>query len=106
MNSKQIVSNMIILHSFHFNMKTAILCLCLGSLAILPFTQADPFMLEIYEFESENTSFFEYSEFEEEFFVAGVVLATFAQLASLNSRSMNLNLRSANLSPESPPPKK
>lgn len=97
---------MIVPHSFHFDLKTVILCLCLGSLAFLPLTQVDPFMLEIHEFESENTSFLEYSEFDDEFFVTSLALAAFAALASLKYRSRHLNFRSANLSPESPPPKK
>ena len=106
MCKNKVVSTMIFPHSFHFYLKIAILCLCLGSLAILPFAQAGPFMLEIHEFESESTSFFEFFEFEEEFFITAITLATFAELASLKSRSKHLNLRSANLSPESPPPKK
>lgn len=105
MYGRQALSNTIVPHSFLFYLKAVILCLCLCSLAILPLTQAGPFMLELYEFEPENTGFFE-SEYDDDFFVTGLALATFAELASLKSRSTHLNLRSANLSPESPPPKK
>lgn len=73
---------------------------------MLPLTPVGPSTLVIHEFESENNNLFEYSEFDEEFFVTAIAPATSAELASSKSRLMRLNFLSANLSPESPPPKK
>ena len=84
---------------------TLILCLCLGSLVILPFVQVSPSAPEISGIDAENYNLFDHAEFDSDFIVISIVGAAIAALNFSISRSMNLDFQSTFLSPVSPPPK-
>jgi hypothetical protein len=86
-------------------MVTLILCLCLGSVAILSFIQASPSAPEISGIDAENYNLFDHAEFDDDFFVISIVGAAIAEQNFSKSRSTNLDFQSASLSPVSPPPK-
>jgi hypothetical protein len=96
---------MIIQRNSRISLVTLILCLCLGSLAILPFIQVSPSMSEISGIETENYNLFDHAEFDGDFFVMSIVGAAIAELIFSKSRPMNLDFQSTSLSPVSPPPK-
>jgi len=84
-----------------FRITLAILafCLCLGSQAILPMSNAvSASLLEV------SVIDFEQTEFEEDLF-ATIVVATIAGFIFSKSGSINLDFQTANLLPVSPPPK-
>ena len=87
------------------SLATLILCLCLGSLVILPFIQVNPPALEIFAVDAENYNLFNHAEFDDDVFVISIVDATIAQLNFSKSRPINLFFQSTSLSPVSPPPK-
>jgi hypothetical protein len=84
---------------------TLILCLCLGSLVILPFIQVSSSMSDISGMDIENCNLFDHAEFDGDFFVMSIVGVAIAKLNFLKSRPMNLDFQSTSLSPVSPPPK-
>jgi hypothetical protein len=84
---------------------TLILCLCLGSLAILPFIQVGLSAPEISGIDAESFNLFDHAEFDGDIFVISIVGATVAELNFSKSRPMNLDFQSTSLSPVSPPPK-
>jgi hypothetical protein len=86
-------------------MVTLILCLCLGSVAILPFIQASPSAPGISRIDIENYSLIDHTESDDDFFVISIVGVTIAELSFSKSRLANLGFRPASLSPVSPPPK-
>jgi hypothetical protein len=87
------------------SLTTLILCLCLGSLAILPFIQVSPFTSEISGIDAENCNLFDHAEFDGDFFVTSIVGAAVAELNFSKFKPMNLDFQSTSLSPVSPPPK-
>ena len=87
------------------SLATLILCLCVGSLVILPFIQINPSTSEIFGIEAENSNLFDQAEFDDDFFVVSIVGVTVAELSFSKFRSANLGYLSASLSPLSPPPK-
>jgi hypothetical protein len=84
---------------------TLILCLCLGSLVILPFIQVNPPALEILAMDAENYNLFNLVEFDDDDFVISIVGAEVAEINFSKSRPMILGFESMSLSPVSPPPK-
>jgi hypothetical protein len=85
---------------------TLILCLCLGSLTVLPLVFiVGPSALGIYGIDLENSSSFNESEFDDDFSVPPVVDITTSGLIFSRFRSIHLAFQSAFLSPDSPPPK-
>lgn len=89
--------------NFRISLATLILCLCLGSLAILQFIQINPSTLEFSTMDASNL--FEHPEFEDDFLVVSTVSVTIAELGFSKFRSANLGYLFASLSPVSPPPK-
>jgi len=83
---------------------TLILCLCLGSLVVLPFTQITPYISEI-AVDTENYNLFDQAEFDDDFFVISIIGVILAGLNFLMFKPINLDFKSASLSPVSPPPK-
>jgi len=82
---------------------TLILCLCVGSLVILPFIQINPSTPEFSTMDVSNL--FEHTEFDDDFFVVSIVGVTVAELSFSKFRLANLRFQPASLSPVSPPPK-
>ena len=91
--------------NFRISLATLILCLCLGSLVILPFIQVGPSAPEISGIDAENYNLFDHAEFDSDLIVISIVCAAIAALNFLKSRPMNLDFQSTSLSPVSPPPK-
>jgi hypothetical protein len=87
------------------SLTTLILCLCLGSLVILPFNQVSPSAPWTSGIDTENSDLSDQPEFDEDFFVVSIVGAAIAELNFSKSRPMNLDFQSTSLSPVSPPPK-
>ena len=86
------------------SLATLILCLCLGSLAVLLFGQINPFEMEISEVEVEDYDLFDNAEFDDDFLVPVGGVAIAKPILS-KSRRMNLMFRFVSLSLLSPPPK-
>jgi hypothetical protein len=85
---------------------TLILCLCFGSLAILPMLNVAGLSVpEIAGVDLGNYNLFDQFEFDEEFIIAKIIGTTVAALLFLKSRPMNLGFQTTYLSPVSPPPK-
>ena len=87
------------------SLATLILCLCLGSLVILPFVQVSPSAPEISGIDAENYDVFDHAEFDGDFILMSIVNAEITELNFSKSRPMNLDFQSTSLSPVSPPPK-
>ena len=85
------------------SLATLILCLCVGSLVILPFIQIDLSTPELSTMDVSNL--FEHTEFDDDFFVVSIVGVTVAELSFSKFRPENPGYLSASLSPVSPPPK-
>ena len=82
------------------------LCLCLGSLFILPMLFAVGMSVpNIPVIDLENSSEFDESEFDDDFFVLAVVELKVAASIFSRFRAINLDFQSAFLAPDSPPPK-
>ena len=97
---------MIMQRSSRISLVTLILCLCLGSLVILPMLNAVVLSVpKISEVDLENYSLLDQVEFDEEFFIGTVIGKTIAAQFLSKSRPMNLDFQTASLSPVSPPPK-
>jgi hypothetical protein len=92
-------------HRSPISLATLILCLCLGSMVFLPFTQISPSAPEIFGVGAENYNQFDQSELDDDFFVISIVGAAIAELSFSKSGTMNLDFQFASLSPVSPPPK-
>jgi hypothetical protein len=85
---------------------TLTICLCLGSLIILPMLFAMSLsMAEVYEIDFENNSQFEQTDFDEEFLVGSFAKPTLAGLLFSKNRLAHLYSPTSSLSPDSPPPK-
>lgn len=85
---------------------TLILCLCLGSLAVLPILSVNgSFVPEILETESENYNPLEPAESDEDWMVASVCCQAKAGLIFSKSRTLNLDFYSAAIASVFPPPK-
>lgn len=104
-NKTQIASTMINQRNPRISLATLILCLCLGSLVILPFIQVSPFTPEISGIDAEIFNLFDHAEFDGDIFVISIVGAAIAELNSSKSRLMNLDFQSTSFPPVSPPPK-
>ena len=85
------------------SLATLILCLCVGSLAILQFIQINPSTLEFSTMDASNL--FEHPEFDDDFLVVSVVGGAVTELSFSKFRLANLGYLFASLSPVSPPPK-
>jgi hypothetical protein len=77
-----------------------ILCLCLGSLVILPFIPAGSSRVD-----AESYDPFDHAEPEVDIFVLSIIGAAIAELNYSKSRNMNLDFESTSVSPVFPPPK-
>ena len=88
------------------SLTTLILCLCLGSLAILAVMNVvgTP-VLGIFEVASENSNPLDHAEFDNEFVTATIDGVTITGPIFSKSRPMNLDFLTVRLSPDSPPPK-
>ena len=87
-------------HGFQILLAIICLCICVGSLAILPITNVEGVsVLEVPKID------FEQAEFEEDLLIVAITAITIAGLVFTKVRSTNLNFPSACLSPVSPPPK-
>jgi hypothetical protein len=91
-------------HNSRISLATLILCLCLGSLVILPFIQVSPSAPGTSGIDAENYNPFDHAEFDDDFFVISMLGAAIAELNFSKSRPMNLDFQSTSLSPISPPP--
>ena len=82
-----------------------ILCLCLGTLIILPvFSIAGLSMMTISEIDFENSSQIDQADLDDDISIRTMVSATINGLVYLKSRLLNLDIPTSCLSPESPPP--
>lgn len=92
-------------HRSPISLVTLILCLCLGSVVILPFIQVTPSAPEIFGVGAENYNLFDHTEFDDDFFVVSIVGTTKAELSFSKPRPANLGFQPTSLAPVSPPPK-
>ena len=104
-NKTKIASTMINQRNSRISLATLILCLCVGSLVILPFIQFSPTMLQISGIDVENFNLFDHAEFDDDFFVVSIVGVKIAELSFSKPGPANLGFQPASLSPVSPPPK-
>jgi hypothetical protein len=104
-NKIRIASTMNNQRNSRISLVTLILCLCLGSLVILPFVQVGPSAPEISGIDAENNNLFDHAEFDSDFIDKSIVGAVIAALNFSKFRSMNLDFQSTSLSPVYPPPK-
>jgi hypothetical protein len=89
-----------------FTWVTLLLCLCFGSLVILPTVNiAGLSTPAVSRGDIENHDQLEQPEFEEELFLLTTIRATIVELTSSKSRPMNLDCQTADLISVSPPPK-
>jgi len=103
-NKTRTASVMINQRTSRISFATLILCLCLGSLVILPFIQVGPSAPGISGIDAENFNLFDHAEFDGDIFVISIVGAAIAELNSLKPRSINLDFQSTSFPPASPPP--
>jgi hypothetical protein len=83
-----------------------ILCLCLGSLVILPlFNVVGQSIPEISSLDPRDYNLLDQVESDEEFYIVIIIGTIIADLLLLKSRPINLDFHTACLSPVSPPPK-
>jgi hypothetical protein len=93
-------------HSSQISLTFLILCLCLGSLAILAVINVTGTpVFGIFEATSENSSLLDHAEYDNEFVIAIIAGVIYAGLIFSKSRPMSLDFPSLRLSPDSPPPK-
>jgi len=77
-----------------------IVCILLGGMLLMPINQAlDLPVLEIFDADADQT------EFEDDWLILSPFLTTLASLVHSESASMDLDFRSACLSPVLPPPR-
>ena len=87
-------------HSFQILLAFLSLCICVGSLAILPVTNfVGLSVLEVPEID------FDQAEFEEDFFIATIAVISIVGLLFTKAGVMNLDFQPISLSPNYPPPK-
>ncbi len=87
------------------SLTTLILCLCLGSLVILPMPNIMGLsMTDVSEINFENYSQFDQTDLDDDISIGTVVSATIDSLAHVIFRSLNLDITTSCLFPESPPP--
>jgi len=92
--------------SSRISLVTLVLCLCLGSVAILPMLNVVGLSVpEISGVDLGNYNLLDQVEFDEEFLIGTNIGITITGLFFSKSRPMNLDFRAACLSPVSPPPK-
>ena len=92
-------------HSSPTSLTILILCLCLGSLVILPISNIVGLsMTDISEIDFENYSQFDQADLDDDISIGTTVSATIDGLVYLKSRLLNLDIPTSCLSPESPPP--
>ena len=92
--------------SSRISLFTLILCLCLGSLVILPLLNAAGLSIpEIFRVDLKDYNLLEQVESDEEFYIVIIMGTTIVDHLFLKSRPMNLDFQTACLSPVSPPPK-
>jgi hypothetical protein len=92
-------------HSSPTSLTILILCLCLGSLVILPMSDITGLsMTDISEIDFENYSQFDQAELDDDISIGTMVSATIDGLVYLKSRLWNLDVPTSCLSPEPPPP--
>ena len=85
---------------------TLILCLCSGSLVVLPMLNiVDLSVLEISGIDLGNYNLLDQVEFDEEIIIGTIIDTLISDLYFSKSRPMNLDFLTAYLSPVSPPPK-
>jgi len=91
--------------SSQISLTTLILCLCLGSLAILPVINVvgTP-ALEIFGAVTESNPL-DQAELDDEFAIVAIAGMTFSGLIFLKTRTTNLDFLAIRLLPDSPPPK-
>lgn len=93
-------------HSPRISLVTMILCICLGSLIILPILNVVGLSVpEISGVDLGIYNLLDQVEFDEEFIIGTIIGTTIAYLFFSKSRLMNLDFHTAYLSPVSPPPK-
>lgn len=101
-----VASEMIKQYASRISWITLVLYLCLGSLVLLPVLlivgTSTP---SIQAIDLENSSSFDPSEFDDDFFVLLVGELTIAVSIFSKFRGINLDFQSAFLSPDSPPPR-
>jgi hypothetical protein len=94
-------------HSSPTSMTILILCLCLGSLVILPISNIVGLsMTDISEIDFENYSQFDQADLDDDISIGATVRATIDGLAYLKPRLLNLDIPTSCLSPEPPPPER
>jgi len=94
------------LRSSRIALTILILCLCLGSLVVLPIMNVvNPSALEIFGIDSGYYNPLEQAESDDDLVVASILDKTNVGLVFSKSRTMNLDFQSASLASVSPPPK-
>ncbi len=92
--------------SSRLSLVALILCLCLGSLVILPMLNAAGLSVpEISGVDVGNYNLHDQVEFDDEFFIITINDTTITDLFLSKPRPMNLEFQTAYLPPVSPPPK-
>jgi len=93
-------------YSSRISLATLIICLCLGSLAVLPILGVNiPAVLILLETDSENNIPLEQTESEEDFASTSVSCKANANSILSKSRTTDLYFQSAAIASVSPPPK-
>jgi hypothetical protein len=84
---------------------TLILCLCFGSLVILPLLNVVGLSIPVISgLDLGDYNLIDHSEFDEDFIVGPMIGNTTAEQIFSPSRPMNLEYQTASSSPDSPPP--
>ena len=97
---------MVIQRGSIISLATLVICLCVGSLIILPiFNITNLAVLVISQDVFENHDLFEQGEFEEEYFLLRNTSVTIAGLASSKPSAKNLGDQLVRVESVSPPPK-
>jgi hypothetical protein len=92
--------------SSRISLATLILCLCFGSLVILPLLNVvGPSIPEISGVDRSDYNLLDHFEFDEGFIIESIMGTTIAHQFFSQSRPMNLDFQTASLSPVFPPPK-
>jgi hypothetical protein len=84
---------------------TLTLCLCLGSLVLMPFAEADPFVSEVYGFIAEDYNLLDHIELDDDFIFGSTIGVLIAGLFVSLCRLKSMGFQSTYSSPVSPPPK-
>ena len=93
-------------NGFRISLITLILCLCSGSLVVLPILNIiDLSLLEISGNNLGNINLLDQFDFDEEIIIGTIIASPISDLYCSKSRLMNLDFFTACLSPKFPPPK-